>query len=70
MSLNIGKETLVGRILDFNDRNNRFQIFKEGKDKGIDLYYDSDYKYNIVVQVKHYRKTSFSSWGSNNIRGV
>jgi len=26
MSLNIGKETLVGRILDFNDRNNRLGL--------------------------------------------
>lgn len=26
MSLNIGKETLVGRIIDFNDRNNRLAL--------------------------------------------
>lgn len=55
-------EKLSCDLLNSQSKNskNRFQIFKEGKDKGIDLYYDSGYNHNIVVQVKHYRKTSFS----------
>jgi hypothetical protein len=40
------------------DGQPRFQIFKEGKDKGVDLYSGESYHFEtIIVQVKHYIKT-------------
>ncbi|MDQ1138629.1 restriction endonuclease [Pedobacter agri] len=36
------------------------QIFKEGKDGGIDLCYSGEVENQIVVQVKHYERSSFS----------
>ncbi|WP_298777850.1 restriction endonuclease [uncultured Polaribacter sp.] len=55
-------EKLACDLLNSQSKNskNRFQVFKEGKDKGIDLFYESSYNDNIIVQVKHYIKTSFS----------
>lgn len=37
-----------------------FQIFKTGKDGGIDLLYSGKVENEIVVQVKHYEKSPFS----------
>jgi hypothetical protein len=36
-----------------------FQIFKAGKDNGIDLLYSGSVEHEIVVQVKHYASSSF-----------
>ncbi|PZO26556.1 MAG: hypothetical protein DCF13_13660, partial [Flavobacteriaceae bacterium] len=39
-----------------------FRNFKEGKDKGIDLLYSTqNNNYKVVVQIKHYIKSSFSN---------
>ena len=55
-------EKLACDLLNSNLKKNqhRFQIFKEGKDKGIDLYSDSFINGKIIVQVKHYIKTPLS----------
>jgi hypothetical protein len=57
-------EKLACDLLNSNLKKNqdRFQVFKEGKDKGIDLYCDNN---DIVVQVKHYVKSSLSTLKSN-----
>jgi len=37
-----------------------FQVFKSGKDSGIDLLYSGKTEHEIVVQVKHYVSSSFA----------
>lgn len=52
----------------FNEMNKygQFRNFKEGKDKGIDLLYSTqDNNYKVVVQIKHYIKSSFSKLKSD-----
>ena len=61
-------EKLVCDLLNLEKEKNqpRFQIFKEGKDKGIDLYSGESYqRENIIVQVKHYVKSPLSKLKSN-----
>ena len=38
-----------------------FQIFKKGKDKGIDLRYSSGQENKIIVQAKHYINSTYAS---------
>ncbi len=52
-------EVLVGDLLS-EELGYTFQSFKSGKDKGIDLRYSTDINNKIVVQVKHYAKSSFA----------
>jgi DNA polymerase III delta prime subunit len=58
-------EKLVCDLLNMkiNARNgNMFRSFKEGKDSGIDLLFSTKEKdLEIVVQVKHYNKSSFAT---------
>lgn len=42
-----------------------FQSFKSGRDKGIDFRYSTDEDNKIVVQVKHYFKSGYSSLKSH-----
>jgi hypothetical protein len=58
-------EVLVCDLLNsqFREENNvgNFQSFKEGKDGGIDLLYSTPLNdFKIVVQIKHYLKTTFA----------
>jgi len=58
-------EVLVCDLLNsqFRERNNEgyFRSFKEGKDGGIDLLYSTPINdFKIVVQIKHYLKSTFS----------
>jgi|GEM_PF-317378 len=59
-------EKLVCDLLNcrFSDQNNTafFRSFKEGKDQGIDLLHSTTkYDHDIVVQVKHYKKSPKSN---------
>lgn len=51
---------LFNKHIDGNN-NAKYRSFKEGKDRGIDLLFSTkDSDFEIVVQVKHYIKSSFS----------
>ena len=52
-------EILVGDLLS-KELGCNFQSFKSGKDKGIDLRYSKTVDNQIIVQVKHYAKSSYS----------
>ncbi len=59
-------EVLVRDLLNAEEKkagtNIIYKTFPAGKDKGIDLlYFSSTNSYEIIVQVKHYLKTSYST---------
>jgi hypothetical protein len=68
--------TLNDRDLEDLDRdllskkiNVRFQSFKPGKDKGVDLRYSSpDEANDIIVQVKHYQASGYKKLKSDLIK--
>ncbi|WP_371332361.1 hypothetical protein, partial [Campylobacter jejuni] len=59
MSLNIGKETLVGRIIDPNDRNNRLGLN--------DLINDTSDKYHVTEWFINQDKFNKIDWTSSKI---
>ena len=54
MSLNIGKETLVGRIIDVNDRNNRL---------GLNDLLDRDPNEELIIENKKRKRTTITVEG-------
>lgn len=57
---------LLNREAHKNSSLIRYRIFKEGRDKGIDLLYSSsDNIYEVVGQVKHFTKSTYSSLKSS-----
>ncbi|MBL0202171.1 MAG: ATP-binding protein [Chitinophagaceae bacterium] len=57
-------EELVCSLLNAKEQNERtkifFRTFKDGKDKGIDLLYSTEFEdYEIVGQVKHYYRSGY-----------
>lgn len=56
---NVEFEDLAKDLLD-SELTVDFEIFKEGKDGGIDLRYSNKHPNEVVVQVKHYINSAFS----------
>jgi hypothetical protein len=59
--LNDKEFELLGKDILENELGVTFQVFKSGRDKGIDLRHACDVENKIIVQAKHYLNSTFAN---------